>query len=87
MPGPVRRRGKHLLEAHRQGLVDTSFIDASASRVLELLHKTGKSQIPDWKEEPEHAEDLPEHRKILRRAGAEGELFPPTRSEAMLWII
>ncbi|KAF6838663.1 hypothetical protein CMUS01_04514 [Colletotrichum musicola] len=72
MPGPVRRRGKHLLEAHRRGLVDTSFIDASASRVLELLHKTGKSQIPDWKEQPERAEDLPEHRKILRRAGTEG---------------
>lgn len=72
MPGPVRRRGRHLLEAHSKGLVDTSFIDASAARVLELLHKTGKSQIPDWKEEPERAVDLPEHRKILRRAGAEG---------------
>ncbi|KAI8293164.1 putative beta-glucosidase K [Colletotrichum sp. SAR11_240] len=72
MPGPVRRRGKHLLEAHRQGLVDSSFIDASASRVLELVHKTGKSKIPDWKEGPEQAVDLPEHRSILRRAGAEG---------------
>ncbi|KAF4775276.1 hypothetical protein HER10_EVM0008621 [Colletotrichum scovillei] len=72
MPGPVRRRGSHLLEAHSKGLVDPSFIDASAARVLELLHKTGKSQIPDWKEEPERAVDLPEHRKILRRAGAEG---------------
>ncbi|KAI8305098.1 putative beta-glucosidase K [Colletotrichum sp. SAR11_59] len=72
MPGPVRRRGKHLLEAHRQGLVDNSFIDASASRVLELVHKTGKSKIPDWKERPEQAVDLPEHRSILRRAGAEG---------------
>ncbi|KAF5516043.1 Beta-glucosidase B [Colletotrichum siamense] len=72
MPGPVRRRGKHLLEAHRQGLVDSSFIDASASTVLELVHKTGKSKIPDWKEGPEQAVDLPEHRAILRRAGAEG---------------
>ncbi|EQB54769.1 hypothetical protein CGLO_05348 [Colletotrichum gloeosporioides Cg-14] len=72
MPGPVRRRGKHLLEAHRQGLVDSSFIDASASRVLELVHKTGKSKIPDWREGPEQAVDLPEHRAILRRAGAEG---------------
>ncbi|KAI8267932.1 putative beta-glucosidase K [Colletotrichum sp. SAR11_239] len=72
MPGPVRRRGKHLLEAHRQGLVDSSFIDASATRVLELVHKTGKSKVPDWKEGPEQAVDLPEHRAILRRAGAEG---------------
>ncbi|KAJ4185326.1 hypothetical protein NW767_012972 [Fusarium falciforme] len=72
MPGPIRRRGKHLIEAFRQGLVDASFIDASASRVLELLYKTGKSSVPDWKEGPEKADDLPEHRKILRRAGTEG---------------
>ncbi|KAJ0340374.1 hypothetical protein COL154_008855 [Colletotrichum chrysophilum] len=52
--------------------IDSSFIDASATRVLELVHKTGKSKIPDWKEGPEQAIDLPEHRAILRRAGAEG---------------
>ncbi|KAJ4256058.1 hypothetical protein NW762_009132 [Fusarium torreyae] len=69
---PVRRRGKHLIDAYQKGLVDLSFIDASASRVLELLHKTGKSDIPDWKEGKEKADDLPEHRAILRRAGAEG---------------
>lgn len=72
MPGPVRRRGKHLIDAFHQGLVDVSFIDASASRVLELLYKTGKYRIPDWKEGPEEAHDLPEHREILRRAGTEG---------------
>jgi hypothetical protein len=42
---------------------------ASALRVLELVHKTGKSDIPDWQEGPEKAVDLPEHRAILRRAG------------------
>lgn len=73
MPGPVRRRGKHLLEAHRQGLIDTASIDASAKRVLELLYKTGKGDIPDWKEGTESASDLPEHRAIMRRAGAEGK--------------
>ncbi|KXH63879.1 hypothetical protein CSAL01_03113 [Colletotrichum salicis] len=36
-----------------------------------LTHNT-EGQIPDWKEEPERAVDLPEHRKILRHAGAEG---------------
>ncbi|KAM0335754.1 hypothetical protein ACHAQA_000804 [Verticillium albo-atrum] len=72
MPGPVRRRGKHLIDAHSKGLIDVSFIDASASRVLELVHKVGKAEIPDWKEGPEKAVDLPEHRAILRRAGAEG---------------
>ncbi|KAJ4162057.1 Beta-glucosidase B [Fusarium oxysporum] len=72
MPGPVRRRGKHLIDAYQKGLVDLSFIDASASRVLELVHKVGKSNIPDWKEGKEKADDLPEHRAIFRRAGAEG---------------
>ncbi|KAF4446960.1 hypothetical protein F53441_9431 [Fusarium austroafricanum] len=72
MPGPVRRRGKHLIDAYNKGLVDISFIDASASRVLELVHKVGKSNIPDWKEGKEKAEDLSEHRAIFRRAGAEG---------------
>lgn len=73
MPGPVRRRGKHLLEAHSKGLVETSVIDASVIRLLELLYKTGKSQIPDWQEGQEKASDLPEHRSILRNAGADGK--------------
>lgn len=72
MPGPVRRRGKHLIDAYQKGLIDSSFIDASASRVLELVHKVGKSSIPDWEEGNEKADDLPEHRAIFRRAGAEG---------------
>ncbi|KAB5559700.1 glycoside hydrolase superfamily [Coniochaeta sp. 2T2.1] len=72
MPGPARRRGRHLLEAHRQGLITTTTIDASASRLLELLYKTGKSEYLDWQESTERAVDLPKHRRILRRAGAEG---------------
>ncbi|KAF4980215.1 hypothetical protein FZEAL_3726 [Fusarium zealandicum] len=72
MPGPIRRRGQHLIDAHKKGLVDLSFIDISASRLLELLYKTGKSEDPDWQEGPERADDLPEHREILHRAGGEG---------------
>lgn len=72
MPGPVRRRGEHLLEAHRRGLVKASAIDACVLRLLELLHRTGKSEIPDWQEGQEKATDLPEHRAILRKAGADG---------------
>lgn len=72
MPGPVRRRGKYLVDACNKGLLDSSYIDASASRVLELVHKVGKHTDPDWKEGPERAVDLPEHRAIIRRAGAEG---------------
>ncbi|KAF4441149.1 Beta-glucosidase B [Fusarium acutatum] len=71
-PGFVRRKGKHLIDAYQKGLVDVSFIGASASRVLELLHKVGKSSIPDWNQGKEKADDLPEYRAIFRQAGAEG---------------
>ena len=50
MPGPIRRRGQHLINAYHQGLIDLSYIDTSALRVLELLHKTGKHESPDWQE-------------------------------------
>lgn len=72
MPGPTRRRGEHLLEAHRQGLLDTTTIDASAERLLTLIERIGKSQSPLSKEAPERAVDLPEHREIMRKAGADG---------------
>ncbi|CAH0028948.1 unnamed protein product [Clonostachys rhizophaga] len=72
MPGPVRRRGQHLLDAYKKGLFDESFLNDSVSRLLGLLERTGKSKIPDWKEGKEKATDLPEHRAILRKAGAEG---------------
>ncbi|KAI7772337.1 hypothetical protein LZL87_007698 [Fusarium oxysporum] len=86
MPGPVRRRGKHLIDGYRKGLVDLSFIDASASRVLELVHKVGKSNIPDWKEGEEKADDLPEHRATFRRAGAEAHLAPHYHTTPYEWI-
>ncbi|KAL3488710.1 glycoside hydrolase superfamily [Aspergillus germanicus] len=72
MPGPVKRRGKHLIEAHKQGLISEARIDECATRMLQLLHRVGKSTKPDWKEPAEEAVDLPEHREIMRRAGAEG---------------
>ncbi|KAH6665334.1 glycoside hydrolase superfamily [Plectosphaerella plurivora] len=74
MPGPVRRRGQHLLKAHAAGLVDTRFIDESAGRVLELIHKCGKGKMESLREgeEEEESSDKPEHRAILRKAGAQG---------------
>jgi beta-glucosidase len=72
MPGPVRRRGKHLHAALKEGHIKESSIDRCASRVLQLLHKTGKYKLPDWQESIEQAWDLSEHRKILRNAGVDG---------------
>ncbi|KAL4797553.1 glycosyl hydrolase family 3 C-terminal domain-containing protein [Aspergillus venezuelensis] len=72
MPGPVKRRGKHLIEAHKQGLISEERINECAIRMLKLLHRTGKSKDPAWVEPPEQAVDLPEHREIMRRCAAEG---------------
>lgn len=72
MPGPIRRRGQHLINAYKEGLLDLSYIDVSAIRVLELLYKSGKADNPDWQEGKEKADNLPEHREILRRAGGDG---------------
>lgn len=71
MPGPIRRRGKYLVDAFNRGLIEEKYINESAERVLMLIHRTGKAKIPDWQESEEQAVDLPEHRAIMRRAGAE----------------
>jgi len=72
MPGPVRRRGKHILDALKLGHLTEEHITICASRVLQLLHRTGKYKNPDWQESREKAVDLPGHRAILKKAAAEG---------------
>jgi beta-glucosidase len=72
MPGKTRWRAlpavKKALEA---GLLDESTINDRARSVLKLLERTGK--FSDRREDvKERAEDLPEHRKLIREAGAEG---------------
>ena len=37
MPGPARKRGKHLVEAVKLGLLQEEVVDTSARRVLELV--------------------------------------------------
>lgn len=76
MPGPVRRRGKYLLNAHKEGHISEASIDKCARRVLELAHRTGKYKKAHWKESREQAWDRPQHREILRRAGPEGMFIP-----------
>jgi beta-glucosidase len=73
MPGPVRRRGKYLLSALKEGHLEVSHVDACVRRVLKLLHRTGKYKKHAWKEAPEMAIDLPQHRAILRKAASEGK--------------
>jgi beta-glucosidase len=72
MPGPTRRRGKHVVQAVEEGLLTERDVNECVGRILELAVKVGKSKIPDWMEAPESAVDVPEFRRLLRHAASEG---------------
>ncbi len=69
MPSP-RWRGEKLLEAVERGEVTEATIDTSVRRLLQLLAKAGLFEYTE--QVPEQAIDLPEHRALIREAGAEG---------------
>src|SRR5437016_10189589 len=69
MPSP-RWRGEKLLAAVRRGEVEESTIDTSVRRLLQLLVKAGLFEHGETM--PEQGTDLPEHRALIREAGAEG---------------
>src|SRR3989440_9063395 len=69
MPSP-RWRGEKLLEAVERGEVAEATIDRSVRRLLHLLVKAGLFEHRE--QGPEQALDLPEHRALIREAGAEG---------------
>ncbi len=73
MPGPGRFRGEKLIEAYRAGDAPAPAIRESARRVLRLIERVGAFEDPDIR--PERAEDLPETRALIRRAGAEGAVL------------
>ncbi len=69
MPEP-EFRGEQLLQAVERGEVEEATIDTSVRRLLQLLVKAGL--FAQQQEEPEQGSDLPEHRTLIREAGAEG---------------
>jgi beta-glucosidase len=76
MPSP-HWRGEKLLEAVERGEVTEATIDTSMHRLLQLLVKAGlfSMEVPQTSfpgTGPEQALDLPEHRALIREAGAEG---------------
>ncbi len=73
MPGPAKYRGQKLLEAVRAGEVRAEAIQDSARRMLRLLTRVGAFERPAPVEE--QAIDRPEHRALIRRAGAEGTVL------------
>ena len=70
MPGPPRFRGAKLLQAYREGEVEDSALRDAALRVLRLIDRVGAFEDPTLA--AERAEDRPEVRALIRRAGAEG---------------
>ncbi|MDE3175452.1 MAG: glycoside hydrolase family 3 C-terminal domain-containing protein [Pseudomonadota bacterium] len=70
MPGPPRHRGDKLLAACRDGRVDPAALREAALRMLRLIDRVGAFANPTIA--PERADDRPEVRALIRRAGAEG---------------
>jgi len=72
MPGPAKFRSSAALEpALKSGQISHATLDERVRRNLQLLQRTGK--FSDRKTTPEEQSvDLPEHRALIREAGAEG---------------
>ncbi|MFN8536328.1 MAG: glycoside hydrolase family 3 C-terminal domain-containing protein [Thermomicrobiales bacterium] len=73
MPGPTRYRGEQLVAAVNAGEVGEGAIEESARRVLRLIGRVGAFADPAIPEE--RAIDRPEHRALIRRAGAAGTVL------------
>ena len=73
MPGPTLHRGDKLLAAVQAGTVSAQTVRARCEAVLRLLVRTGA--MDDHRAHHEQADDRPEHRALIRRAGAEGAVL------------
>ncbi|KAL2847400.1 glycoside hydrolase superfamily [Aspergillus pseudodeflectus] len=71
MPGPSTHRTLPLVQKALDGELTMETIDERVSNVLECLSRTGCFENPTAVLE-EQAIDLPEHRALIRRAGADG---------------
>lgn len=73
MPGPTRDRGAKLVAAVQAGTVSGAMVRARAGNMLRLMQRVGS--LDDHRAFEERAEDKPEHRALIRRAGAEGAVL------------
>ncbi len=73
MPGPTRDRGDKLIAAVKAGLVSEATVRERARNMLRLMARVGS--LDDHRAHQEFAEDRPEHRALIRRAGAEGAVL------------
>lgn len=73
MPGPTRDRGAKLVAAVQAGEVSAATVRARAANMLRLMARVGS--LEDHRPHQERAEDRPEHRALIRRAGAAGAVL------------
>ena len=73
MPGPAQLRGPKLVRAVQEGRVPAEAIADSARRLLRLMTRVGAFDDPTIPDE--QAIDRPEHRALIRQAGAEGTVL------------
>ena len=91
MPGPSRDRGDKLVAAVKAGTVSAAVVRERAANMLRLMARVGSLQ--DHRPHAEHADDRPEHRALIRRAGAAGAVLLknagllPLASEGTLAVI
>lgn len=73
MPGPTRDRGDKLIAAVEAGEVSAETVRTRALNMLQLMQRVGA--LHDLEDRPEQANDRPEHRALIRRAGAEAAVL------------
>ena len=73
MPGPSRDRGEKLVAAVRAGDVAAQTVRTRALNILRLMARTGA--LHDHRPHIEVADDRPETRALIRRAGAEATVL------------
>jgi beta-glucosidase len=73
MPGPARDRGNKLIAAVESGEVSRETVRERVLNVLCLMERTGA--LNDHSHWEERADDRPEHRALIRRAGAEAAVL------------
>ena len=73
MPRPTRDRGDKLVAAVQAGTVTAEMVRERAGNILRLMQRVGS--LDDHRPFEERAEDRPEHRALIRRAGAEGAVL------------
>lgn len=69
MPGPARFLGPQLVEMVQNGELEEALIDDKVRRILRTMFRTGVFEQSELA--PERADDRPEVRQLIRRAGAE----------------